>query len=105
MAIANEKRESDKGLENRLAKFSNKIGVIKVGRRPRTKVNALKYKIEDAVNATHAAFKGGVVAGVESLANLKTSSEIMNEAYRFLSVNLKTMSDSAPTGHLKTEKR
>lgn len=82
MAIVNEKRESDrKGLENRLAKFSNKIGVIKVGAPTENEVNALKYKIEDAVNATHAAFKGGVVAGGGiALANLKTSSEIMNEA-------------------------
>lgn len=82
MAIINEKREKEKKeLEHRLAKFSNKIGVIKVGAATENEVNALRYKVEDAVNATQAAFKGGVVAGGGiSLTNLKTSSEILNKA-------------------------
>lgn len=82
IAIANEKREKEKKeLEYRLAKFSNKIGVIKVGAPTENEVNALKYKVEDAVNATQVAFKGGVVAGGGiALANLKTSSEILNKS-------------------------
>ncbi len=42
---------------------------------------ALKYKVEDAVNATKVAFQHGVVAGGGmALARVKTSSSILNEA-------------------------
>jgi len=79
-----ESSERDKqSLKERVARFSEKIGVIKVGAPTENEVNALRYKIEDAVNATHAAFKGGVVSGAGlALANLKTESKIFNEALK-----------------------
>lgn len=76
--------ETDKEREQvkkRLARFNNKVAVIKVGAATENEVNALKYKVEDAVNATAAAFKGGVVCGAGlALSRLKTSSPVLNEA-------------------------
>ncbi len=70
-----------KKLQNRLARFGNKVGVIKVGAPTDNEVHALKYKVEDSVNATQAAFRGGVVAGGGiALLNLKTGSELLNSA-------------------------
>jgi len=91
-AMQDEKREKEKNeIKNRLAKFSNKIGVVKVGAPTENEVNALRYKVEDAINAVHAAFKGGVVAGGGiSLANLQTSSDILNEALKVPFQQLKT---------------
>ncbi|KKW00440.1 MAG: 60 kDa chaperonin, partial [Parcubacteria group bacterium GW2011_GWA2_48_9] len=61
--------------------FARKVGVIKVGAPTENEVNALKYKVEDCINATHSAFKSGVVAGGGiALAEIKTSSEILNAA-------------------------
>lgn len=75
----NEKRE----LEKRVATFSNKIAVIKVGAATENEERALKYKVEDAVNAVQSAFKGGVVCGSGlALHRLHTSSEILNEAFK-----------------------
>lgn len=88
---ANEKNKEE--LRKRIARFSRKIGVIKVGAPTENEINALKYKVEDAVNATHAAFKSGVVAGGGiALASLKTSSDILNAAlqvpFRQLKINV-----------------
>lgn len=67
----------------RIAKFSNKVGVIKVGAPTENEAKALKYKVEDAVNSTRAAFQSGVVAGGGvALANLKTSSSLLNNALK-----------------------
>lgn len=83
-AIDTEPNEGTKSnLKIRLSKFTNKVGVIKVGAPTENEVNALRYKAEDAVNAVHAAFKGGVVAGGGiALSHLKTESELLNEALR-----------------------
>lgn len=68
-------------LKKRLASFSNKVAVIKVGAATENEVNALKYKVDDAVHATQAAFKNGVVCGAGlALSRLKTSSDLLNEA-------------------------
>lgn len=65
----------------RIARFGNKVGVIKVGAATENETKALKYKVEDAVNATRSAFQGGVVAGGGvGLANIKTSSDLLNNA-------------------------
>jgi chaperonin GroEL len=84
IALETETKESDKEeLKRRIARFSNKIGVIKVGAPTENEMYALKYKVEDCVNATQAAFKGGVVKGGGlSLVNLITESKIMNEALK-----------------------
>ena len=82
MAIAAETHEGTKrNLKNRLSKFTNKVGVVKVGAPTENEVNALRYKAEDAVNAVHAAFKGGVVAGGGiALTQLQTKSELLDKA-------------------------
>jgi chaperonin GroEL len=50
-------------LEERLAKMSGGVAVIRVGAATETEMKYLKLKIEDAVNATKAAIEEGIVAG------------------------------------------
>lgn len=88
-----------KEIEKRLARFANKIAVVKVGAATENEEKALKYKVEDAVNATQAAFKGGVVCGAGlSLARLVTSSSILNEA---LKMPFKQLTDNMGIDNLK----
>lgn len=56
------KYDSEK-LEERIAKLSGGVVVIKVGAATETEMKYLKLKIEDAVNATKAAIDEGIVAG------------------------------------------
>lgn len=70
-------------LEKRLAFFANKIAVIKVGAATENEMKALKYKVEDAVNAVRSAYRGGVVCGSGlALARLETSSDLLNAALK-----------------------
>ena len=50
-------------LDERIAKLSGGVAVIRVGAATETEMKYLKLKIEDAVNATKAAIAEGVVAG------------------------------------------
>jgi chaperonin GroEL len=50
-------------IEERIAKLSGGVAVIKVGAATETEMKYLKLKIEDAVSATKAAIAEGVVAG------------------------------------------
>ncbi len=50
-------------LQERMARLSGGIGVIKVGAFTETEMKAKKFKIEDALNATRAAVEEGIVAG------------------------------------------
>ena len=50
-------------LEERLAKLSGGVGVIKVGAATEVEMKEHKYKVEDAVEATKAAAEEGIVAG------------------------------------------
>lgn len=50
-------------LEERIAKLSGGVGVIRVGAATETEMKYLKLKIEDAVNATRAAIEEGIVPG------------------------------------------
>lgn len=50
-------------MEERIAKLSGGVAVIKVGAATETEMKYLKLKIEDAVNATKAAIEEGIVAG------------------------------------------
>ncbi|MDE2038183.1 MAG: chaperonin GroEL [Patescibacteria group bacterium] len=50
-------------LDERIAKLSGGVAVIRVGAATETEMRYLKLKIEDAVNATKAAIEEGVVAG------------------------------------------
>lgn len=90
--VTQDKKESE-ALNKRLAWFSNKIAVIKVGAPTENEVNVLKYKVEDAVNAVRSALKGGVTCGAGlALSRLSTRSEILNEAlqapFRQLKLNM-----------------
>lgn len=79
--------ETDEGerriIEKRIAQFGNKIAVIKAGAPTEQEERALRYKIEDAVNAVSSAFNGGVVCGAGlSLSRLETSSPLLNAALK-----------------------
>lgn len=50
-------------LDERIAKLSGGVAVIRVGAATETEMRYLKLKIEDAVNATKAAIEEGIVAG------------------------------------------
>lgn len=64
-------------LNERLAKLSGGVGVIKVGAATETEMKEIKYKVEDAVEATKAAIEEGIVAGggvalVDAISDLKS---------------------------------
>ncbi len=68
LQLKNEYKEStsdfDKEkLQERMARLSGGIGVIKVGAFTETEMKAKKFKIEDALNATRAAVEEGIIAG------------------------------------------
>lgn len=82
-----EKTSSDydkEKLEERLAKLSGGVGVIKVGAATEVELKERKYKVEDAVEATKAATEEGIVAGggvafvdaIVELNNLSASGDI-----------------------------
>ena len=50
-------------LEERLAKLSGGVAVIRVGAATETEVNERKLRVEDAINAARAAVEEGVIAG------------------------------------------
>lgn len=89
-AIESEKKESTKKkLIERLAMFTNKLAVIKVGAPTENEQKGLKYKVEDAVNAVKSAYQNGVVCGGgRALAQIKTSSLILNESLKYPSRQL-----------------
>lgn len=71
-------------LKQRLAKLQGKVSVIKIGAPTENELKALKYKVEDALNATKVAFKSGVVPGAGiALQNITTSSPILNNALKY----------------------
>lgn len=52
-----------KKLEQRLAMLSGKVGIIKVGADSKVELKEKKDRVEDAIYATKAALKEGIVAG------------------------------------------
>ena len=50
-------------LEERLAKLSGGVAIIRVGAATETEVNERKLRVEDAINAARAAVEEGVIAG------------------------------------------
>lgn len=59
-------------MEMRLAKLQGKIGIIRVGGATESEVKEMKFRVEDAVQATRAARDGGIVpGGATTLATLK----------------------------------
>ena len=62
--ISTTESEYDKEKYNeRLAKLSGGVAVIKVGAQSETEMHEMKLRIEDALNATRAAVEEGIVAG------------------------------------------
>ena len=62
--IADTKSEFDREkLQERLAKLSGGVGVIRVGAATETEMKEAKYRMEDALNATKAAVEEGVIFG------------------------------------------
>ena len=61
--------------DERIAKLSGGVAVIKVGAATETEMKYLKLKIEDAVNATKAAIAEGIVAG-GGVALIKASQKV-----------------------------
>lgn len=91
VAIDEEKntRAKDK-LSKRLALLTNKLAVIKIGATTENELKALKYKVEDALSAVKSAFNNGVVCGSGlALANIKTSSPILNKALKYPALQLR----------------
>lgn len=76
-------------VKDRIARLSGKVALIKIGGLTDEESIATSEKVEDAVNATRVAYKGGVVPGAGvTLARIQTSSKILNEA---LKMPLKTL--------------
>jgi len=65
-------------LDERIAKLSGGVAVIKVGAATETEMKYLKLKIEDAVNATKAAIEEGIVAGGGS-ALIKAAKKVLEK--------------------------
>ncbi|OGN02799.1 MAG: chaperonin GroL [Candidatus Yanofskybacteria bacterium RIFCSPHIGHO2_01_FULL_44_110b] len=78
-------------IQERVAKLSGGVAVIKVGALSETELKEKKFRIEDAVNATRAALEEGIVAG-GGVALLQASGELHlaffekdeKKRYRFL---------------------
>ncbi len=71
----NSKYDKEK-IEERIAKLSLGVAVIRVGAATETEMKYLKLKIEDAVNATKAAIEEGIVAG-GGVALIKASQKVL----------------------------
>lgn len=83
------KDKEKRALQARLGLFTNSLAVIKVGAPTENEQKALKYKVEDAVNAVKEAYRGGVVCGAGiALSQITTSSQILNEALKYPSRQL-----------------
>ncbi len=81
-AIENTTSEFDKEkLQERLAKLSGGVGVIKVGAATEVEMKEKKLRIEDALAATKAAVEEGIVAGggVALIDAMPAVAEIMNK--------------------------
>ncbi len=105
--IENSDSDFDKEkLQERLAKLSGGVGVIKVGAATETEMKERKYKVEDALNATKAAVEEGIVVGggvalvraAGALSKLKVSVEEqigVNILMRAMEEPLKQMAENA----------
>ena len=72
----NSKYDKEK-IDERIAKLSLGVAVIRVGAATETEMKYLKLKIEDAVNATKAAIEEGIVAG-GGVALIKASQKVQS---------------------------
>src|SRR5690606_18209884 len=86
--LENTTSEFDKEkLQERLAKLSGGVAVIKVGAATETELKEKKLRIEDALNATRAAVEEGIVSGggtayvnaIRAISDLESSLEAGDE--------------------------
>lgn len=63
MRNSNDSKYDKEKIDERIAKLTGGVAVVRVGAATETEMKYLKLKIEDAVNATKAAIEEGVVAG------------------------------------------
>ena len=94
-------------LQERLAKLSGGVAIIRVGAATETELKEKKHRVEDALSATRAAVEEGIVPGggvallnaVGSLADLKMDSEDaqtgVNIVRKALTVPMKRISENA----------
>lgn len=93
--LAETKSKFDKEkLEERLAKLTGGVAVIRVGAATETEMKYLKLKIEDAVNATKAAIEEGIVPGGGS--SLVKAAQKVQESF---AKNREKMDDASRVGY------
>ncbi len=85
-------------LEERIAKLSGGVAVIKVGAATETEMKYLKLKIEDAVNATKSAVEEGIVAGGGS--TLAKAAHFLDQQI-LLSEETSNLSKKSPKSEIK----
>lgn len=67
-------------MEKRLSKLQGKIGIIRVGGATESEVKEMKFRVEDAVQATRAAREEGIVpGGATTLATIEFDVELADE--------------------------
>lgn len=76
-------------LDERIAKLSGGVAVIKVGAATETEMKYLKLKIEDAVNATKAAIDEGIVPG-GGVALIKAMQKVSSKPPKAISGNFES---------------
>lgn len=93
-------------LQERLAKLSGGVAVVKVGAATETELKELKLRIEDALNATRAAVEEGIVSGggtalvnvAEKVAELDETGDVLtgiNIVLRALEEPVRQIADNA----------
>jgi chaperonin GroEL len=96
--------EDREALRKRIAWYNHKVAVLKVGAATENEEKALRFKVEDAVNAVKSAYQGGVVCGSGlALYRLKTKSPILNAALKAPFQNLCYNIGIQPTEEFDTE--
>lgn len=81
LAKANEYEKAK--LEKRIASLTGGVAILKVGANTENEQKTKKLKIDDAVGATKAAYRFGIVkGGGRTFEAIKTSSEILNKALK-----------------------
>lgn len=90
--LTDSKYDAEK-IEERIAKLSGGVAVIRVGAATETEMKYLKLKVEDAVNATKAAIEEGIVAG-GGVALIRAASEVEKSL-----ANKKNMSKEQESGY------
>ena len=95
-------------LQERLAKLSGGVAVIKVGAATETELKEIKHRVEDALQATRAAVEEGIVAGggvafmdaLPALENIEIS-----DPEEQIGIDIVKKALTAPGGHHRQERR